>query len=239
MESRLDIALKKRIKAISNVFEVGTATNDYAYIENLDDGRGFTATQYGLVSNELEFGQVIALHARHVPNSELVAFLPYLPPLGSGTDMVHLSGLPNVWRREARAYPSLIEACEIVADELYYKPAVQAATEMGLTSAVAQAIFYDTILQHGGGDDPDSFGAILQRTIAMTGRPASDQQEIFLRAFLNIRRLTLRDPVNIDTTEVWRRSVHRINALETLLTTNPALSSPIMVEGKEIRVALN
>src|SRR5262245_56682149 len=39
--------LMRRIKAISNVFEVGRAEPDYAYVENLGDGRGFTVTQYG------------------------------------------------------------------------------------------------------------------------------------------------------------------------------------------------
>ena len=36
-----------RIKAISNVFEVGSPEPDYAYVEDLGDGRGYTVTQYG------------------------------------------------------------------------------------------------------------------------------------------------------------------------------------------------
>ena len=49
-----DAELARRIKAISNVFEVGRPEPDYAYVENLGDGRGYTVTQYGFCTYNSE-----------------------------------------------------------------------------------------------------------------------------------------------------------------------------------------
>ena len=59
-----DPDVARRIKAISSVFEVGSPEPDYGYVENLDDGRGFTVTQYGFCTYNTEVADVIALIAR-------------------------------------------------------------------------------------------------------------------------------------------------------------------------------
>ncbi len=71
--------LRRRIKAISNVFEVGRAEPDYAYVENLGDGRGYTVTQYGFCTYNNEVSDVIARYAEDVPATPLKRFLPHLP----------------------------------------------------------------------------------------------------------------------------------------------------------------
>lgn len=237
-ETPFDPTLVKHIKAVSNVFEVGKPTADYSYIEDLGDGRGYTITQYGLCSNEPELAQVIERQALVTPNTRLRRYLPYLPPKGSGTDMSKLAGFEKAWRKELRNGDALVEACEAVADQLYFSPAMQAADETGIKSAVGRLIFYDTILQHGGGDDPDSFGAILKRTFKSAGRPPDVSEAYFLRDFLSHRRSTLMHPANKDTTKVWRESVGRVDALETLLHDNPALSPPILVANDDIKVVV-
>jgi chitosanase len=238
-EGSVEPEIARRIKAISNVFEVGTPEADYSYIEDLGDGRGYTATQYGLVSNELELGRVIALHAAEAPETRLARYLPFLPPHDTGTDTEKLAGLADIWPREARELPSLARACDAIADELYFLPAMRAAASAGIGSAVGQAIFYDTILQHGGGNDPDSFWSILARAQAAGRDPATVSAETrFLGRFLEIRRSVLMNPANAETTDVWRASVTRVDALANLLERNPALSLPILVESTDIRIAL-
>src|SRR5437868_2541827 len=68
--------LVRRIKAITNVFEVGAAEPDYAYVEDLGDGRGYTVTQYGFCTYNTEVAQVIERYAKSVPNTDLRHFLP-------------------------------------------------------------------------------------------------------------------------------------------------------------------
>ncbi len=232
-----DKALARRVKAISNVFEVGRVTPDYSYVEDLGDGRGLTLTQYGLVTNELEVGWVIQKHQARRPDTKLARFLPALPPHGSGTDALALDGFADIWRAEIAEGSSLRAACDEVADSLYFEPALAAAQAAGVTTPVGVLIFYDTYLQHGGGDDPDSFGAILARAQSGGATDESVSPETdFLRRFLAVRRSVLMDPHNGDTTEVWRRSVTRVDALETLLERNPALRPPVIVANSEIRV---
>lgn len=236
----VDKALARRVKAISNVFEVGKVTPDYSYVEDLGDGRGLTLTQYGLVTNELEVGSVIQKHQSRRPDTKLARFLPVLPPHGAGTDALALSGFADIWRVEIAEGSSLREACDEVADSLYLEPALAAAQIAGVTTPVGVLIFYDTYLQHGGGDDPDSFGAILAR--AQAGRSTEDgvsTETDFLRRFLTVRRSVLMDPHNLETAEVWRRSATRVDALETLLQRNPALRPPVIVANSEIRVRVS
>ena len=234
----MDPDIARRIKAISNVFEVGAPEADYSYIENLGDGRGYTVTHYGLVSNEPELGRVIALHARSVPDTHLSQYLPFLPPYDTGTDMEKLAGFEDLWQQEVHAFPSLAHACEMIADELYFAPAMSSAAHAGLASAVGCAIFFDTLLQHGGGEDPDSFGAILARSTEIAGPPASSSEAHFLDTFLEVRRSVLMNPANTETATVWRASVTRVDALSNLLKSNPELALPIMVESPDVKVAL-
>jgi hypothetical protein len=95
-------------------------------------------------------------------------------------------------------------------------------------------------LQHGGGDDPDSFGAILARSQSGDGGSDGPRDEAdLLGRFLAVRRAVLLSPHNTETAEVWRRSVTRVDALETLLARNPALRPPVIVANSEIRVRVS
>ena len=234
-----EMAIARRVKAISNVFEVGSVSPDYAYAEELGDGRGLTLTQYGLVTNELEVGWVIELHQARRPNTMLARFLPVLPPRGSGTSMEELKDFAEIWRQEIAEGSSLVSACDAVADRLYFEPALEASRGVGLKTPVGLLIFYDTLLQHGGGDDPDSFGAILERAVAERAPSAGGDEKRFLKRCLAERRAVLLDPHNAETADVWRRSVKRVDALETLLERNPVLRPPVIVANSEIRVRVS
>ena len=231
-------SLARDIKAIINIFEVGSPTADYTYVEDLGDGRGFTLTQYGLCTNEPEVARVIERYIAVAPQSSLSRYLGALPPYGSGTDMSQLDGFPELWRKEIDTYPALSKACDEVADALYFQPALEEADAIGLYLPIGLAVFYDTLLQHGGGDDADSFGAILERTLAQVDRPTPTSTPEFLRAFLSVRRTVLLAPANAATAEVWRRSVTRLDALLGLLEENPRLRKPIKVRDGPRRIVL-
>jgi chitosanase len=231
-------ALFKRIKAISNVFEVGRAEPDYAYVENLGDGRGYTVTQYGFCTYNNEVSDVIARYAQDVPGTPLKRFLPHLPPLTHGVSTKALVGFPEIWHREIKASEFLANACDEEADKLYFRPALAAAEEAGVRSAIGKSIFYDTWLQHGASSDPDSLITILNRATAETGGIGKSSEADFLRAFLIIRKSVLHEPHNRATREVWRASSRRVDALLHLLDSNPDLDPPVEVTNADIHVVV-
>lgn len=228
-QPNLDAAMVQRIKSISNIFEVGAPRPDFGYIEDLGDGRGYTITQYGFVTNELEAGWIVERYTELAGANSLTPFLAQLPPKASGTDTEKLAGFAKAWSRELARGPFLQQTCEEVANRLYFNPAMDAAEALGVTLPVGQLIFYDTILQHGGGDDPDSFGAISKRAQKAAGSPRDGEETEFLHSFLKVRRQVLTNPANSETADVWRQSVGRVDALAGLLARNPGLEPPVSV----------
>ncbi|MGE0056279.1 MAG: chitosanase [Hyphomicrobium sp.] len=230
--------LTRHIKAISNVFEVGTAQADYEYVEDLRDGRGFTVTQYGFCTYNDEVATIINEFREYAPGTPLAQFIPLLPPFASGIDTEALSHFPDVWRAEISHSEQLVAVCDMMADRLYTTPALAAARAAQIYLHVGQAIFYDTWLQHGAGEDGDSIWSILARTVEKTGGRNNCEEIEFLRAFLGIRREVLLHPTDEMTREGWRRSATRVDALEALLEQNPELIVPIHVINSEVDVII-
>jgi chitosanase len=230
-ENLPDPDLARRIKAISSVFEVGSPDPDYGYVENLDDGRGFTVTQYGFCTYNTEVSDVIARILASEPDCPLKSFLPKLPP--QDWDGKALGGFDRAWKNAAKSSKALAKACDAVADALYLSPAIAAAAAAGVTSPVGIAIFYDTLVQHGDGDDPDSLNAIVKAT-PRAPEPA------YLKAFLAARKKVLLNASDKETREVWRESASRVDALAALLDRNPSLTPPLKVgdgEGETYAIA--
>lgn len=230
--------LKSRIKAITNVFEVGRPEPDYTYVADLKDGRGFTATNYGFVTAEREVASVISTYAKSAPGSQLAAFLPRLPPRGDGTDTSALEGFPKAWRADASDRTAFAAACETVVDRIYFDPAMAAGRKYQVSSPIGQSILFDTILQHGDGNDPDGLRAILKRTRDLMGDAGPAGEDDFLYGLLEVRRDVLLRPDNNDTRNVWRKSVPRIDALQHLLADNPKLVAPVRVWNKEVDLVI-
>lgn len=231
-----DAELVRRIKAISNVFEVGRPEPDYSYVEDLGDGRGYTVTQYGFCTYNSEVTQVINRYVAHVPDTPLKRFLAELPP-SKWTDQA-LDDFPHIWRKEIRASELLGGACDEEANVLYFAPAIESAAAVGVTSPIGMAIFYDTLLQHGASTDPDSLPSILKRTLEENGDVDSTSEPQFLRAFLTVRKSVLENSSNHATRHVWRASARRVDALLKLLDDNPNLVPPIEVANADIEATV-
>lgn len=231
-----DAELVRRIKAISNVFEVGRPEPDYAYVENLGDGRGYTVTQYGFCTYNSEVTQVINRYIARVPDTPLKRFLPELPP-AKWTNQ-ELDDFPHLWRKEIHASAFLGSACDEEANVLYFAPAIESAAAVGVTSPIGMAIFYDTLLQHGASTDPDSLPSILKRTLEENGDVDSTSEPQFLKAFLAVRKAVLENSSNHETRHVWRASARRVDALLKLLDDNPNLVPPIDVANADIEATV-
>jgi chitosanase len=179
-------------RQITNIFEVDDKTGDYSYVEDLDDGRGYTVTHYGFCENTGDLDEVIS-----------VSGLERVLQLRSDR-----SGFPDRWKSNVAkggGRNELTDACDQVARRLYWEPAKRAVIEDGLADdPFAYLLYYDTIIQHGGGDDPDSFGSIRKKANGD------------LATFLRVRRKVLSHATDPDTREEWRESVDRIDELEKL-----------------------
>ena len=229
------LALKTRIKAITNVFETGTPATDYAYAEDLNDGRGLTVTSYGFCTYVDEVTKVIKRYDTLVPETTLSGYLLFLPPAGSGVEMAKLDGFVEAWRQENSISGLLASICEKVADQLYFNPSVKFAHRAGIASHAGHAIIYDTLLQHGDDDgDADSLNAIYRQTVLQTGWPDKGQEPDMLRGFLETRREVLAKPSNQATAKVWAESLPRVDALIALLDENPQLSAPVRVHNSQV-----
>ena len=229
--------LASRIKAISNVFEVGSPEPDYAYVENLDDGRGYTVTSYGFCTGTGEVAAVIECYAKVIPGTALTNFIALMPPRADATG--DLTGFAALWRHEASVSARLVDACEAEANELFFVPAMAAAQTSNVCTPIGRAVFYDTWLQHGAGADPDSLRAIYSDTVLQTGAPPQCSEPDFLRAFLEVRRSVLLNPANAETRRVWRESISRVDALLNLVDHNPLLNPPIKVSSAESDVVIS
>ncbi len=218
---------------IISVFENNTPEIDYAYAENLDDGRGITAGRAGFTSATGDMLLVVERYTLLVPGNPLAVYLPRLRELAAqesdSTD--GLEGLEDAWQTAAE--DSIFrEVQDEVVDEEYYWPAVDHAEELGLFFPLSLLNLYDTCIQHGDGDDPDGLPAIISRATAQVGgSPADDIDEReWLRAFMDIRRSVLLNPANPETREEWAESVGRADALIDIFESgNVNLTPPIVI----------
>jgi chitosanase len=123
-----------------------------------------------------------------------------------------------------------------VADRLYYQPSVEHSDNLGLQTALSRAVLYDSIIQHGDGDDADGLQALIERTGASVG--GSPQigidEKVWLRVFLRVRREDLAHPHDPETAEEWAESVGRCDVFSGIAANeNYDLHGPIEIHTEE------
>ncbi|HEY3242580.1 MAG TPA: chitosanase [Phycisphaerae bacterium] len=225
---------KRRAEQITSVFENDTIELQYAYIENINDGRGYTAGRAGFTTATGDLIVVVERYTADVPGNGLAPFIPRLVELAEqvSDSTAGLEGLPQAWM-QAAADPRFRAVQDAVVDELYYQPTVAHWRQLGLTTALSLAALYDADIQHGDGDDPDGLSAMLERTRARVGgTPASGIAEsTWLAGFLDVRRATLAFAFNPETRAAWAMAVDRPDVYRALLDDgNFDLSGPIVID---------
>lgn len=231
--ARQDQELANLMRAVSNVFEVGHPATDYAYVEDLHDGRGYTVTSYGFCTGTGEVSELITRYLEAQPDSRLGRYLQVLPP--THADQSAATDFAVAWRHEAGASPLLTSVCDELAQEIIFRPAMAAARAAEIVSPAGKLIIYDTVLQHGADADPDSLTAILAQAKTLSDPPDAGFSEVTLvRNILRARARVLHDPSFASTTAVWRASIPRIDALRDILECNPLLMPPVLVRNHEM-----
>jgi chitosanase len=219
---------------IISVFENDTTELQYGYVEALEDGRGWTAGRAGFTTATGDLVLVVERYVARVPDSPLKTYLPRLKALAEAEDgsIEGLEGLSERWT-EAADDPRFRAAQDEVVDELYFQPAMQQGTYLGVRSPLGLLFLYDAIIQHGEGDDPDGLPALIQRTTERAGgTPKSGVKEAdWLALFLEERRKTLSHAHNEASREVWAESVGRCDALRAIAQAgNYDLNGPITIQ---------
>lgn len=182
----------------------------YSYIEDIGDGRGYTAGIIGFCSGTGDMLELVERYTNSVPGNPLAQYLPALRAVDGTESHEGLgSGFENAWR-EAASRSDFQAAQNSERDRVYFNPSVNQAKSDGL-GALGQFIYYDAIVMHGPGSSPDSFGGIRSTALQQAQPPSQGGDETaYLRAFLDARRVIMKqeeahaDTSRIDTAQlVW------------------------------------
>lgn len=175
----------------------------YKYIEDIGDGRGYTAGIIGFCSGTGDMLDLVQLYADRKPGNVLAGYLPALRRV-NGTDS-H-SGLdpnfPRDWRTAAQD-GVFQQAQNDERDRVYFGPAVRQGKADGVQT-LGQFAYYDAIVMHGDGDDATGFRNIRERALRSAKPPAQGGAEVaWLDAFLDARVWAMRqEEAHSDTSRV-------------------------------------
>lgn len=110
-------------------------------------------------------------------------------------------------------------------------PAMKKANETGIATVLGRCAFYDTIIQHGGGVDTNSFGAIVKETETQMNGTVSNNEEEWVTKFLETRQKNL---------QKQGLSTDRVDAMITLVNqTNWNMDPPMHIKTKHHDKVIN
>ncbi|MDI6908297.1 chitosanase [Nocardioides sp.] len=175
----------------------------YRYLEDIGDGRGYTGGIIGFCSGTGDMLELVRRYTRAHRDNPLARFLPALRRV-DGTDSHAGLGRPFVraWHHAART-PGFRRAQDAERDRVYFDPAVRRAKRDGLRT-LGQFVYYDAMVMHGPGSDRLSFGGIRRAAMRRADPPAAGGSEVrFLDAFLDVRRRVMRtEATHEDTSRI-------------------------------------
>ena len=175
----------------------------FGYIEDIGDGRGYTAGIIGFCSGTGDMLDLVEEYSRRNTNNVLKKYLPALRNV-DGTDS-HAGLDPNYtkdWKTAAK--DSVFKASqEAERDRVYFNPAVSQAKSDGVR-ALGQFAYYDAIVMHGDGSDSTSFRNIRKRALTNAKPPSQGGNETtWLNAFLDARVWAMKqEEAHSDTSRV-------------------------------------
>ncbi|WP_438485176.1 chitosanase [Streptomyces sp. S186] len=175
----------------------------YAYIEDIGDGRGYTGGIIGFTSGTHDMLELVELYTKRQPDNVLAKYLPALRKVDGSDSHDGLDpDYPKDWRTAAQD-PAFRKAQDDERDRVYFDPAVKQGKADGV-GVLGQFAYYDAIVMHGAGDDRTSFPKIRERALANAKPPAQGGDErTYLNAFLDARVWAMQqEPAHSDTSRV-------------------------------------
>ncbi len=171
----------------------------YGYIEDIGDGRGYTAGIIGFTSGTGDLLKLVRAYAEVRPDAPLAGYLPALEQVDGSDSHDGLDpGFTAAWS-DAAEDPAFRAAQDAERDREYFDPAVDRATADGLRT-LGQFIYYDAYVMHG----ESGFDDIRADARSHAGTPAEGGDErAYLDAFLDAREAAMREEAaHEDTTRV-------------------------------------
>jgi chitosanase len=160
----------------------------YRYIEDIRDGRGYTAGIIGFCSGTGDMLELVRRYTRASPRNPLRRFLPALRRV-NGTASHKGLGRPFVaaWRRAAKRR-DFRRAQNAERDRVYFNPSVALAKADAL-DALGQFAYYDASVVHGF----EGMRSVRERALRRAATPATGGDErAYLEAFLDERVVEMR-----------------------------------------------
>jgi chitosanase len=171
----------------------------YKYIEDIGDGRGYTAGIIGFCSGTGDMLELVQEYTKRSPNNVLAKYLPALRNVdGSASHSGLDPTFTGDWRTAAND-PVFKQSQDFERDRVYFNPALQQAKTDGLR-ALGQFAYYDAAVVHG----PDGMASIRKRAMARAKTPAQGgSEEAYLNAFLDERVVEMKkEEAHSDTSRI-------------------------------------
>lgn len=205
----------------------------YGYIEDIDDGRGYTAGIIGFCSGTGDMLDLVELYTQRKPGNVLAKYLPALRKV-DGSDS-HEGLDPNFtkdWKKAAQD-SAFQKAQNDERDRVYFNPAVKQGKADGI-GTLGQFAYYDAIVMHGDGGDSTGFSSIRKRALTKAKPPAQGGDEVkYLHAFLDARVWAMKqEEAHEDTSRV--DTAQRVFLNKKNLNLNPPLDWKVYGESFHI-----
>lgn len=174
----------------------------YGYIEDIRDGRGYTAGIIGFTTGTGDLLQVVGRYSELAPGNPLEQFVGPLRQVNGSDSLNGLEDLPDAWRAAA-SDPRFQHAQDEQRDRMYFDPAMAQARADGLR-ALGQFCYYDAMVMHGPGNAKDSFGGIRAAALDGAEPPAGGGDETkYLNTFLDARTEVMKtEEAHSDTSRI-------------------------------------
>jgi chitosanase len=175
----------------------------YKYIEDIHDGRGYTAGIIGFCTGTHDLLELVQLYTKRKPGNVLAKYLPALKKVDGTSSHKGLDPtFVGDWKKAAA--DKVFQQCQNdERDRVYFNPSVNQAIADGLR-ALGQFCYYDAIVMHGPGGSFPSFGGIRKRAMSKAKTPAQGGDEVkYLNAFLDARVAAMKtEEAHSDTSRV-------------------------------------
>ncbi|GAA2613761.1 chitosanase [Paractinoplanes durhamensis] len=171
----------------------------YAYIEDIGDGRGYTAGIVGFCSGTSDMLDVVNEYTRRKPANVLAKYLPALRTVDGSDSHAGLDpGFTTAWKTAAQD-PIFQKVQEDERDWMYFDPSVRMARADGVR-ALGQFAYFDAAVMHG----ISGLRGIRAQALRTAKSPSDGGDEIsYLTAFLDARADEMRtEEAHRDTTRV-------------------------------------
>jgi len=219
---------KQTAQAIINIFETGSVLGDYGNVTVIVHDTGHLT--FGRSQTTLGSGNLLDLLQRYCANpgarfgAHLTAWLARVEAKDFTLDTD--KKLLNVLRASADD-TVMRNTQDVFFDEVYWQPAENAASTLGITTPLGVAVVYDSTV-HG------SWGKLRDLTNHNSGTLAALGEQAWIKAYLATRRNWLATNPN----DALHATVYRMDAFQRLLEQNFwGLELPLVVRGLEISQA--